>query len=600
MAAICVVALCVCPAVSAQERAVRNVLTIHSGDEFFPSNPILDEAIRESLRSVREVPVDYYTEYLEGTRFGAAEASAALAEYIRVKYSKRQIDLVIASTNAPLQFVMNYRDELFPDAPIVFAGLTVPDQSIRLAGHGLAAVKIGSAYDETLKLALALHPSTERVFVVARSPNTNTVESVRAELREFSERMQVTYLNLETLVQLRNAVKAVPAGSLILYIWHIEDDGLARDPRDVARLVSEAATVPVYGAIDLNVGTGIVGGVVRGTRETGTRMGQMAVQILEGARPRDIPVEDAPLVPMFDGRQLRRWSIDRSRLPPGSIVQFSTPTIWEAYRAYIIGTLIVVAAQLLAIAGLLVQRNRRRRAEETVVLREATIRASYQRIRQLAGRLINAQESVRAGIARDLHDGVCQELSGVSIAVGSLKSSAGSLQDARTQQVLSKIYDEMLGMFEGVRRLTHDLHPATLRLLGLPAAVQAHCAEVERRHAVQVQCRVEGDFDDIHSDVGVCFFRIVQESLRNGVVHGEARRLSVSLSRSDNRVDLAVTDEGRGFDLEAVRRIGGGLGLVSIEERAHVIGGDVQIVTGLGQGTTIHVRAPARGGVSVQ
>ena len=122
--------------------------------------------------SDREMPVDYYAEYLEADRFGTAEASAALAEYVRRKYRDRHIDLVIAITNDSLQFVMDQREELFPDAPIVFAGLAVPDEIVRSAGHGIAAVRVGSAYAETLKLALELHPSTERVFVVARSPNT--------------------------------------------------------------------------------------------------------------------------------------------------------------------------------------------------------------------------------------------------------------------------------------------------------------------------------------------------------------------------------------------------------------------------------------------
>ena len=68
---------------------------------------------------------------------------------------------------------------------------------------------------------------------------------------------------------------------------------------------------------------------------------------------------------------MRRWGIDPSRLPPGSVIRFITPTAWESYRPYIIGTVIVVAAQLLPIAGLLVQRARRRRAEETIRAREA-------------------------------------------------------------------------------------------------------------------------------------------------------------------------------------------------------------------------------------
>ena len=176
----------------------------------------------------------------------------------------------------------------------------------------------------------------------------------------------------------------------------------------------------------------------------GMRVAEVALQILEGTPAQRMPVEDAPLVPIFDWRQIQRWGIDPSRLPSGSEIRFRRPTVWEAYRLYIIGTIVIVAAQLLTIAGLLVQRERRRRAE-------AMVRASYERSRQLAGRLINAQEAVRAGIARDLHDGVCQDLAGVSMAVGVLKNSSGAIQDVQTQQALSTIQADASSLCEGMR-----------------------------------------------------------------------------------------------------------------------------------------------------
>jgi signal transduction histidine kinase len=593
MTAVAVGTLWVCSAAVAQETSLRTVLTIHSGSQFFPANPVLDDAIREVLMSRPDIPVDYYTEYIETDRFGPL-ASATLAGYIRRKYEGRQIDVVMALTNDALQFVLEHRDELFPGVPIAFAGIAVPDERVRRAGAGIAVVRVGAAYVETLKLALQLHPSTERVFVSAQSANQQDVDSVRAQLSVFSRQVQLTFVDGKTMADVLDVIKAAPPRSLVLHLWQRRTESQEPpDPLGVARNVAAVAPVPVYGTVDINVGTGIVGGVVRSTRETGVEVAQMALKILEGAHAQDIPVADAPLVPTFDWRQIKRWGIDSARLPPNSQILFFTPTVWEAYRPYIIGTIVVVAAQLLAIAGLLVQRARRRRAERTVLAREATIRASYDRIRQLAGRLINAQEATRADIARDLHDGVCQELAGVSFEVNSLMNSPGSIQDPHSQGALSKIYSETLETLQGIRRLSHELHPATLRLVGLATALRGHCVEVEKRHAVQVRFTGDGEFGDVHPDVAVCFFRIAQESLRNGVVHGEARQLSVSLTRSGEQVELIVADDGHGFDLEEVRTHGSGLGLVSIEERAHAIGGDVRIVTAVGRGTTIHVRAPA-------
>jgi signal transduction histidine kinase len=578
------------------------VLTIHWGPEDFPGTSVLDAAIRKVLQSDEAAPVNYYAEYLESEILPAAAASLALHDYIRQKLAGRRIDVVVANTTPALEFALRYREDLFPGAPIVFVAGPLPDGMRNRRAAGVTGIVSDIAFAETLEIALNLHPSVRRVFVVAQAPTAaGYTERVRAALLQFSERVQLTYVREKTVPGLLAAVKAVPAHSLILYTRYTPEKGVSVVYSDeIARLMAQVSGVPIYSTTDLYMGTGVVGGMMRTGRVTGTRIGEMVRQILNGTRPEDIPVESVPLVPTFDWRQVQKWGIDPSRLPPGSDIQFKTPTAWESYRGYIVGTIGVVVSQLLLIAGLLTQRARRHRAEETIRAREATLRASHERIRQMAGRIINAQEAARASIARDLHDDLCQKLVYVSMGVNGLKSSSGHIQDAQTQEAFSELERDTLGVFDGIRRLSHDLHPATLRLLGLGPALKAHCLEVEKRQDVKVSFKTEGDPGHLHPDVAVCFFRIAQESIRNGLAHGQAREFAVSLARSGEHVELTVTDNGRGFDLEAVRRGGRGLGLVSMEERAHVIGGDVQIVTGPGKGTTIRVRGPAEPSASMQ
>jgi signal transduction histidine kinase len=207
--------------------------------------------------------------------------------------------------------------------------------------------------------------------------------------------------------------------------------------------------------------------------------------------------------------------------------------------------------------------------------------------------LINVQEATRADIARDLHDDVCQEIAGVALLVSSLKQSSGRLQDPQTQGALATLERSTRNVVEGVRRLSHDLHPETLRLLGLAAALKSHCVEVPKRYDVGVTFTSQGDFRYLHPDIAVCVFRIAQEALRNAALHGHARQLAVSLANRGETIELTVADDGCGFDLEAVRRNGDGLGLVSMEERAYLVRGNLQIVTRAGHGTTISVRVPA-------
>ena len=363
-------------------------------------------------------------------------------------------------------------------------------------------------------------------------------------------------------------------------------------PNDVARLIADASPVPVYTVSDVYLGSGVVGGMMRAAEAAGTRIGEISRQVLDGKRPEDITIAAVPTVPVFDWRQVKRWGIDSSKLPPGSQLFFRTPTIWEAYRWYIVGTIVVVMVQLGLIAGLLTQRARRRRAEEVLRAREASLRTSYERIRLLAGRLINAQEAARATIAQDLHDDICQRLAYITMAIDRLTHSSGNIQSGQSQRSLTELAHETRSTFDSIRRLSHDLHPATLRVLGLGSALKTHCAEVASRHNVEVTFTSEGDLSPVSPDVAISFFRIAQESLRNGIVHGEASRLLVSLSRSGEDLVMIVTDNGRGFDIDEVRRRGGAFGLVSMEERARVVGASVQISTGIRLGTTIHVRGP--------
>src|SRR5882672_4165326 len=117
------------------------------------------------------------------------------------------------------------------------------------------------------------------------------------------------------------------------------------------------------GSTILYIGSGIVGGMMRGSHATGKRVGQIARQILDGTPPKNIPIEPVPVVPTFDWRQLQRWGIDTSRLPVGADVRFRQPSAWELYRWYIVTAITVVALQALLIGGLLAQRARRRLAE---------------------------------------------------------------------------------------------------------------------------------------------------------------------------------------------------------------------------------------------
>jgi PAS domain S-box-containing protein len=364
--------------VSAQSRSPKTVLTVHLGTENYATNPLVDAAIREALLSRSDPAIDYFAEYLASEALPKEDASLALRDYIHRKYQSRRVDVVVATNDLALEFVLRFRRELFPDAPIVYHGMVAADATLHDAGAGLTGVLIGSGLKETLALALELHPTIERVFVVAQAPNSGLQDSMRRELGGVAQRIEIRYLTEESVPRLIAAIKAVPLRSAILYVRYSQGDpGRVLIPSDVARLVAEASPVPVYGISDSYLGSGVVGGAMHEPRAVGIRIGQIARQILDGTRPQDLPLEQAKLVPTLDWRQLQRWGISESRLPAGSTILYRQPGAWAQYRVQIVAGSLLMLLQSALIASLLIQRTRRARIERA-------LRESEERFRLMA------------------------------------------------------------------------------------------------------------------------------------------------------------------------------------------------------------------------
>lgn len=359
----------------AQPQGTPTVLAIHWGAEDAPGTPLIDGAIKKSLLSNPEAPVAYFNEYLESDRLPAEAASSALSTYIRQKYAGRSIDVVIAVADPAFQFVRQHRSDLFPNVPIVAATTSLLDSRVRTESGEATGVTGGVGYGSTLELALQLRPSTKRAFVIAYAPTLNLVASVRPELLPFAQRVELTYFDEPSIDRLLATVRALPADSIVLFVRHSREEGAnPLSPADVARMVSEASAVPVYGVSNVYMGTGIVGGMLASREQIGRRLGEMTRMILNGVPAKDIPIEAIPLRATLDWRELTRWGIDPSVLTGGSDLQFRQPTIWENYRKYIVAAIALIALQALFISALLVQRRQRQAAQAALRESEAHFR----------------------------------------------------------------------------------------------------------------------------------------------------------------------------------------------------------------------------------
>ena len=543
-----------CPVASAQPRSVRTALAVHYSSEDYPSNPVVDAAIRQVLHAHDEAPVDYFAEYLESDRFPGEEATLAFRDYLQRKYQGRRIDVVLAITDPALQFVLQYRDQLFPGVPIVAsAGSTLGPH---LATAGVTGTTWRAADVETIELALSLHPSTQRVFVVAQELTDGYLEGVQAALAKSAEGVELSFIQERSVSGLLAAVRAVPPNSLIHFIrFSRQDPGNVMFPLEVVRMVAEASPVPVYASTDSFVGTGVVGGMVRLAPGIGTRVGEIALQVLDGTRAQDIPIEQVPPVPTFDWRQMQRWNIDPSLLPPGSDIRFKVPTAWELYRWYIVSALSLLALQSLLIAGLVFERRRRRQAE--VDSRRNLAAISHLDRRAAMGELATS-------LAHELNQPLNAILQNAGMAQMMLKSTTLPSELSEMTDIIGDIRKDDIRASEVIRRMRgllqkHELeaHPVDLN------DVAQETIAIVRPDARARQIEMEVELvDGIRPVLGdrVHLQQVLLNLLMNAMdavadMPPERQRVRVSTTQSEGAVRLAVSDTGTGIPLDRLTTI---------------------------------------------
>jgi signal transduction histidine kinase len=286
-----------------------------------------------------------------------------------------------------------------------------------------------------------------------------------------------------------------------------------------------------------------------------------------------------------DWRQLQRWGISESRVPAGTVVNFKAPTAWEQYRGWIIAAWVAMIAQSVLIAMQLVQRRRRLQAEATLIKQQDELQQSYDRIRALGARLLDAQERERARIARELHDDISQRMAVLGIDLKMLGNALKGPEAAITSKVVAHTQE----ITRSIHDLAHQLHPARLNLLGLVGALRGLEREMSRP-GLTISL-THDEIPPLPPELTLCLFRIVQEALQNAVKYSQAHEISVVLARIDNSgVRLTITDDGIGFNVEGTWHVG--LGLISMRERLEAVGGTLSIFSKPGFGTRLVAQAP--------
>jgi len=647
--------------------------------------------------------INFYTASVENPQFDEEEYRESLAETIRRGYSEVKLDLVVAATYPVLQFALQYRDEMFPGVPIVFTD--VARQEAQTMWPGVTGVIVPLGVRETIDLALHLHPDTNAVAIITGVTEWDKYWLAVAHSELLRNQDKVKEIDIIGPADRRVLEKVAELPPHTVVLFQLRPDDLTQpafEPIDI--LTAVAQRLPTYSAWPgLALNRGGVGGSYRDLPKEAMLNGQIAARVLLGERLENIPiVHDSDLQVRVDWRALQRWHIRESALPPGSVVEYRQPTFWRRDRKYIVIAIVLIAAQALLIAGLLLQRARKRRAEaglreseerfrvmadsspSLVWMCDARGRLTYlngpriaftgrdpeagygdnwityvhpddvepvlsnlyealkskqpfsqeyrlrrsdgvyrwmfdvasprvngdgsfggfigsasdttdhklaqQALEKISGQLIEAQEKERSRIARDLHDDICQRLALLSMEIEQAnRTSSGS--PAATKQNLEDIRKHCSEIAGDVQSLSHQLHSSKLDYLGVVTAIRSFCSEVSKQHQVSIEFTDRNVPKHLPKDISLCLFRIAQEALHNAVKYSETNRFFVALCAIEEEVQLVVHDAGAGFDVEEAKK-NRGLGLVSMQERIHLVHGRFAVDSRPGKGTRIFAAVP--------
>ena len=220
---------------------------------------------------------------------------------------------------------------------------------------------------KTFKLIQVVLPQTKHLFVISGASLTDRkLKKIALEsLRDFDGKLKIEYLSGFAIENLLEKVAQLPKNSAILFLTlFLDANRRYYIPREIMSIISEKANAPTFGIVSTYLGHGIVGGSLLSAENQGERFAKIALNILRDESIKNMEYMKDDNLPMFDWRELKRWSIGENGLPAGSIVRYREQSIWDHHGGKIIGAILIIIAQFSALLILLSQRAKRSRAEK--------------------------------------------------------------------------------------------------------------------------------------------------------------------------------------------------------------------------------------------
>jgi signal transduction histidine kinase len=593
---------------AAAVEGTKNVLVLYSNNRFVPAYVDFDRGLSAGNASAPNHRVQFFYESLDRPAFSGEAHEALVMTYLLAKYKQQPPDVIVAVVDNALDFILRKRDVLFPNVPVVHAGVSKP----YLASHpnlpaDVVGVPVEHDYAGLIQLAFRLHPTRTRLLIVtgASAFDRNFERQLRQTIPGAVAGAGVEFLAGQSTTAVIERLHHLGPDWIVFTPGYLKDadDNITTLPESTA-LVAAAANAPVYGMLRTVAGTGAVGGRSESFDAIGLRTAQILTQVLAGAAPSSLHLpETEPIASWLDWRQVLRWGIDEKAIPADVVVYFREPTFWQAYRQEAIVIIAVILIQAALIMMLLFEHARRRKAES--VVQEQRGELWHASRRAIAGELT-------ASIAHEINQPLGAILTNADAGELLLQSGADRRDDLR--RILSDIRRDDLRASDVIRRLRsllakHDLERQPFDLNETIAdALNLLRAEAERRgialkfNTSASLTRVTGDRIQIQQVI-INLVLNAMDALEQ--VADDRRAVEVSVEPTARGIGFAVRDRGHGIAPEHLPRLfesffstkprGMGLGLSIARTIVESHEGRIWAENGSDNGTSFHVELPTRG-----
>ncbi|MDD4127139.1 MAG: ABC transporter substrate binding protein [Methanomicrobium sp.] len=347
-------------ATSANEHEILYINSYHHGHDWSDG---ISEGIFDYFKQDKDASV--YTEYMDTKQYPKEEHLKNLYTLYHEKYKNRDFDAIITSDDNALNFVLKYKDTLFPGTPVVFCGVNEVPPDFQEIYPNITGILEYIHIKDTIEMAIDINPSPlKRIYLLTDNSETgfsyrNIMDRIKSEYKGDIEFVDIYDISInELLFEASN----MPDDSAILYVLFNRDNkGDTFTNKEAVSLISEKASVPVYAMIDNIVGSGPAGGVVMSPYSHGYLAAKLADEIINGKKPSEIKIEqDLFSYPEFDFKTLNKFGYDLSKLPENStILNKPDNTVKIPFIQYL--AIVIAATGLFVITILLVISNRKLR-----------------------------------------------------------------------------------------------------------------------------------------------------------------------------------------------------------------------------------------------